>query len=94
MIDHRAAALKNDQSRCGTYAGAQAHRRQGQKACPRCAKAGAEYVRAYRASKGKVTSTRVSNELLIKLLRVAPEALREEAVGELTLSLLLEWGVL
>lgn len=81
-------------SRCGTAAGAQAHYRAGQSACPACTKAQADYYRAYRASRGRGESMRVSYDLLIELLRSAPEHLREAAVGELGLPLLLEWDVL
>jgi hypothetical protein len=37
---------------------------------------------------------RVSYSLLIELLRSAPEHLREAAVGELGLPLLMDWDVL
>lgn len=81
-------------SRCGTAAGARAHYRAGQPACASCTKAQADYYRAYRVSRGRGKSMRVSYGLLIELLRSAPEHLREAAVGELGLSLLLEWDVL
>ncbi len=43
-------------SACGSYAGAQVHRKRGEPPCDPCRQAAAEYMREYRASHPKIYS--------------------------------------
>lgn len=67
----------------GTYRGAQAHRKNGEKACDACTAAATAYMRDHRIRTGKTTSTRIGYDTLAQLLAAAPAEVRERVAAEL-----------
>lgn len=69
--------------RRGTLAGAAAHRAAGEYRCPACIRGELEYRRAYDHRVGRLTSTKLSDELLADLLARATDRLRRKVADEI-----------
>jgi hypothetical protein len=52
VAEQENAEAAEPESKCGTYAGWNAHRKAGEKACDACRKACADYMRGYRQRRG------------------------------------------
>ncbi|AVP71309.1 hypothetical protein [Prescottella equi] len=67
----------------GTYRGAAAHIKNGEKPCDACNDARTAYMRDHRIRTGKTTSTRLGYGTLAKLLESAPATIRDRVAAEL-----------
>lgn len=75
--------MRIDDERHGTYAGLQAHKRDGETPCADCRGAGAEYIRDWRTKPGTWRQRQQARERALVLLRQAhPEEYTALYVGE------------
>lgn len=69
--------------KCGTYAGAQQHRKQGEQVCKSCRHATSVYMGQWRARNGRTKNAVVPYEVLGALLMYAPTEVEEWAESRL-----------
>ncbi len=79
----------NGGDRCGTYAGAQVHRRQDEKLCDPCRQAHAAHIAAWRKKRPDLHAENVAtqdarNRALRRLARLHPRDMRRLYLEEMT----------